>query len=249
MEKSKSYAEYMAKSGRSDRADLAEGRVVSPTVKTVGVSDGKAAKVTDSRPDSLHSRDADGEIRWKLMDAAVGHFADKGYAATSVREIVGAAGVTAPVLYYYFGSKEGVYLEIMGEALRGFRGVITSAEHGEGTAREKILKLGKGMLALFHADPRIARIVYAVFYGPPQGTPFFDFDEFHNGLVSTVAKLIAEGIGRGEFEPGEEEAQTWAVLGTIHIMMEGELCRPECSGGVDGLERILNIVFRGMARK
>lgn len=188
----------------------------------------------------------EGEIRHRLMDAAVGFFASKGYAATSVREIVGEAGVTAPVLYYYFGSKEGVYLEIMGQALNGFRALLTSVTERGGGAGEKLTALGQGMLALFKSDPRVARIVYAVFYGPPQGTPYFDFDGFHDGLVNTVARLISEGIASGEFAPGDEEAKTWAVLGAINIVMEGELCRPEHCAGAEGLSRILEIVTRGM---
>ena len=35
-------------------------------------------------------------------------FAERGYDATSVREIVEAAGVAKPTLYYYFRSKEGL---------------------------------------------------------------------------------------------------------------------------------------------
>jgi AcrR family transcriptional regulator len=35
-------------------------------------------------------------------------FASRGYDATSIREIVEAAGVAKPTLYYYFGSKEGL---------------------------------------------------------------------------------------------------------------------------------------------
>ena len=35
-------------------------------------------------------------------------FAQNGYDATSVREIVEAAGVAKPTLYYYFRSKEGL---------------------------------------------------------------------------------------------------------------------------------------------
>jgi len=41
--------------------------------------------------------------------------------ATSVREIVEAAGVTKPVLYYYFQSKEGIYLAILEETRRIWR--------------------------------------------------------------------------------------------------------------------------------
>src|SRR5690625_5512629 len=44
--------------------------------------------------------------RERIMLAAESLFASQGFSATSVREIVGQANVTAPVLYYYFGSKD-----------------------------------------------------------------------------------------------------------------------------------------------
>lgn len=44
--------------------------------------------------------------RQRILLAAESLFADKGFAGTSVRDIVHQAEVTAPVLYYYFGSKE-----------------------------------------------------------------------------------------------------------------------------------------------
>jgi hypothetical protein len=40
--------------------------------------------------------------RERLLEAGIALFAEKGYASTSVREIVARAGVTKPVLYYYF---------------------------------------------------------------------------------------------------------------------------------------------------
>ena len=44
----------------------------------------------------------------KILQVGVHLMATKGYQATSTREIVEAAGVTKPMLYYYFGSKEGL---------------------------------------------------------------------------------------------------------------------------------------------
>jgi TetR/AcrR family transcriptional regulator len=40
------------------------------------------------------------EVRKRLLKAALELFTKKGFAATSVREIVEIAGVTKPVLYY-----------------------------------------------------------------------------------------------------------------------------------------------------
>ena len=57
-------------------------------------------------------------VRQRLMDSAVLLFTTRGYAATSVREIVEMAGVTKPALYYHFESKEGIYLAILDELVK-----------------------------------------------------------------------------------------------------------------------------------
>ena len=65
----------------------------------------------------------DSAIANRLLEAAVSLFAHKGYPATSTREIVEAAGVTKPMLYYYFQSKEG----LLAAALEHFLDLFTSA--------------------------------------------------------------------------------------------------------------------------
>jgi AcrR family transcriptional regulator len=52
---------------------------------------------------------ADSQARQRLLQAALKRFAECGYAGASVQEIVDAAGVTKPTLYYYFGNKAGLY--------------------------------------------------------------------------------------------------------------------------------------------
>lgn len=49
----------------------------------------------------------------KLITAAVSCFADKGFAATSVREIAAQAGVSLGALYTYFRSKDDLILSII----------------------------------------------------------------------------------------------------------------------------------------
>lgn len=49
-----------------------------------------------------------GTMARHLARVAAKLFADRGYEATSVREIVEAAGVAKPTLYYHFQSKEGL---------------------------------------------------------------------------------------------------------------------------------------------
>ncbi|MDR2438189.1 MAG: TetR/AcrR family transcriptional regulator [Planctomycetaceae bacterium] len=51
-------------------------------------------------------------IRLRIIDAAGPIFAQKGFAATTVREICAAAKVNQAAINYYFGCKESLYKEV-----------------------------------------------------------------------------------------------------------------------------------------
>ncbi len=52
------------------------------------------------------------DVKKRLMDVAINLFAEKGYDATSVSDLVQAAHVTKGAMYYYFTSKEEILLAI-----------------------------------------------------------------------------------------------------------------------------------------
>jgi AcrR family transcriptional regulator len=68
---------------------------------------------------SPRRRDAEGTTsaravrRTELLAAAAGVFAERGYAATTVREVADAAGILGGSLYYHFDSKESMVEEIL----------------------------------------------------------------------------------------------------------------------------------------
>lgn len=51
--------------------------------------------------------------RNQLLELATRVFSEKGYQATSMDDIAAAAGVTKPVLYQHFNSKESLYIEVL----------------------------------------------------------------------------------------------------------------------------------------
>jgi AcrR family transcriptional regulator len=50
------------------------------------------------------------ERELSMLDAAGAAFAARGFAAASMDDIATAAGISKPMLYSYFGSKEGLYV-------------------------------------------------------------------------------------------------------------------------------------------
>jgi len=189
----------------------------------------------------------DGAARKRLKESALELFTRKGYASATVREIVTAAGVTQPVLYYYFRNKEGIYLELMEQGFRKFDALLEDPGEESSTVVKRLSVLSDRVYTLFREKIGLARLMYSIYYGPPQGAPFFDFDAYHFKFQAAVRRLVEEGIRRREFRRENPETMTWAVIGAVNTAMELELCHPEVSPGRKGLSEVLAILFRGMA--
>lgn len=65
------------------------------------------------------------------MDYATARFAENGYHPTSVAEIVSGLGVGKGVFYWYFESKDELFLEILKESQRDLRRFQHAAIEGE----------------------------------------------------------------------------------------------------------------------
>ncbi len=193
--------------------------------------------------------EAGGEARERLLSGATALFASKGYAATTVREIVERAGVTKPVLYYYFRSKEGIYLDLMREPFSKFAALVEEAVLEAGSARERLFRLCLMAYDIFIENLDAARVMYSIYYGPPQGAPFVDFDAYHRRFQEAVLQVLREGIRDGEFRRVDLHDAMWAVIGAVNVAMEVELCHPPQSLGRDGVRRVLEIVLEGIAMK
>ena len=184
--------------------------------------------------------------RGRLLTNAVGLFNRKGYAATTVREIVEAAGVTKPVLYYYFGSKEGIFLELMQSGLARLERIIEEARSSGGSAFARLVAVCDGTFSAFMENIPLVTLMNSIFHGPPQGAPHFDMQAFQTRMSNAVSQLLEEGINAGEFK-GNLEDMTWVILGAIRIATDIELVHPEMSIGREGLRRLLRTVFHGLA--
>ncbi len=136
-------------------------------------------------------------LRGEILEHASRLFAEQGYRATSVREVVEACGCTKPALYYHFANKEALYVECLDvnaqrilaleAALEPGRPVPERLRCGLGLFFEHVAKHATGMRLLMRAELR-----------PEPGQPSYDFEAMRTHHLGRIQELLAEGVQRGE---------------------------------------------------
>jgi AcrR family transcriptional regulator len=125
-------------------------------------------------------------------------FAERGYDATPVREIVKAAGVSKPTLYYYFRSKEGLASALLTVPLSNLESVlrqIVTAEPEPVRCLEQVIDEQYGFC---RDDPDRGRFIYALMFGPLGTDVASELEPFRDSLISwtesAVRRLAEAGI-------------------------------------------------------
>lgn len=125
--------------------------------------------------------------RHQLLEVALERFAASGYHETSMEEIAEAAGVTKPVLYQHFHSKQELYLELLQTVGQKLLDEVASRAAAETNPYQRVLA---GFRAYFHFVCDETSAFQLVFGG---GTRLAD--EFADA-VSNLEEGIAGTIGR-----------------------------------------------------
>lgn len=189
------------------------------------------------------------KVRDRLLGAAIRLFTERGYAATSVSEIVAAAGVTKPILYYYFKNKEGIYLEILRHAYGRLEELLNQAQQWTGPATERIKRLAVSVHSLFIEHLEAARLIHAMYYGPRQGAPAYDYDAHMQHYIACLMGMVREGMAAGEFRALDPEDITLGAAGVIDIALDSQLCERGVRIDAPRLLRLLDMYFEGVVKK
>jgi TetR/AcrR family transcriptional regulator len=185
--------------------------------------------------------------RERLLTAALNLFNEKGYAAASVREIVEAAGVTKPVLYYYFHNKEGIYLELMESSYNTFESLIAGIASFDGSTEEKIIGFCSNLFETSLQRLPLVRLIYSMYYGPPQGAPHFDFELYSMKMLEVIRQMVTLGVANGELRENNIDDVSRAIVAILTSAVNEQLARREYKLDRDGMVRTLRLLMSGIA--
>lgn len=156
------------------------------------------------------SRRAGGDSAQRLMDAAVDAFADKGFHATSTRDIAARAHLSPAGVYVYFASKQDLLFQL---CLRGHvlaLEVVDTARKSAETPRAQLAAIVSAF-ARWHAEQfRTARIVQYEF---PQLTPEHRDQvlTLRRQIDAVVTEVLQAGVANGDFDVPDVSMTTLAL--------------------------------------
>lgn len=190
----------------------------------------------------------DGSARARLLEAATALFAEKGYASTTVREIVARAGVSKPVLYYYFKNKEGIFLAIMDWAAEQQEAILAEVLETPGTALDRLIELFRRVYHGVMEKQNLFKMIHNLIFGPPQGVPESDLEQYHRLMIKTLKEIYLKGLAADEVIDTDVEEPAILFLSILDFCLHMDYLQPE-SRDPERPERLLRLAFRGLARK
>ena len=167
---------------------------------------------TDNRrtPEARPQRLPAARRRDQLLDVALDLFGAGDYHATSMDDIAEAAGVTKPVLYQHFSSKQGLYLGLLETVgLQLTESVTASATAA--TPHQQVLAGFQGYFRFIAKRPNAFRLLF--------GSGARRLDEFTDAIAAVeddLAAIIASYIGAA-VEAEHREMLGYAIVGLAEV--------------------------------
>lgn len=168
----------------------------------------------DTAPPPPRSRKLDAErTRQEILTVAREEFAEHGLSGARVDAIAARTQTSKRMIYYYFGSKEGLYLEVLGQAYAGIRALERELDLQSLSPLDAIRRIAEFTLDYHDEHPDFVRLVSIenIHHGR-----YIAQSEIIRNLNSTVIEVLEAILRRGEreglFKPGIDPVD-------VHLMM------------------------------
>jgi TetR/AcrR family transcriptional regulator len=192
---------------------------------------------------------SESETRRQLLQAALKSFADRGYAATSVQEIVDAAHVSKPALYYYFKDKAGLFAALVDQAHdERYRLMQEAAEKGK-TLAAKLEEIAAAIFDFSVRNRDLMRLAFATAFAASGESP----DQTHcrekgQRAFDFIRRLIEAGQSTGELDRAfSVDELAMGIYGQFNSHIMVRLLVPECPLDRRTARQIVRLFLDGAA--
>jgi AcrR family transcriptional regulator len=166
-----------------------------------------AAPAAEPRP-----RDADRSQK-DILDAALVEFAAHGLAGARMDRIAEGAGVNKRLIYYYFESKESLFLAVLERAYEGIRTQERALELSQVEPIEAIRRLIAFTWNYYLAHPEFLTLLNSEnLHRARHLRRSTKMRSMHSPLVATIADVLERGHKAGLFRAGVDPVQLYISI-------------------------------------
>jgi AcrR family transcriptional regulator len=164
----------------------------------------------------------------QVLELAGELFAERGFAAASMDELAARAGVSKPVIYKLFGSKQELFVACTEELGRELTDLVVNAVEGSEGVEELLRSGGEAFFGFIRDN----RALWSVSYGTALAAPLAGEGSAPEGVVGKIAELRARQ---------NELVRAVIVAATVELGVELDELTSEA------MARGLNGIYEGLA--
>lgn len=155
-----------------------------------------------------------------IAERAAELFACKGFAATSIREIADAAGVTKPTLYYHFGSKEGLVRHIHDSVNAVFAAQVEDLEREGLPLAATLERLASALFCYADSHPAVVQLLLRLQHLPAGESLIGDLRAVQERNLAMLGHVFGRAAARGDVAPLDPEFLALSYLGALsaHVL-------------------------------
>ena len=191
------------------------------------------------------------DTRQQLLRAALKHFANSGYAATSVQHIVDDAKLSKPALYYHFKDKAGLFQALVHEAHDERYRILREAAARGGDIRAQLENILAALFDFFRGNRELIRISVATMFAAPGEVPVnLSYADKCERNFEFVHSLIKSAQKNGELDKRfDSEELTFGFYGMANFYLLANIISAECEPDQLTAKRIVELFLAGAGAK
>lgn len=185
--------------------------------------------------------------RDKIFSTAAHLFAQKGYNGVSMREISERSEVSKPTIYYYFGSKEGIFRQLMDASVVRMFTVMDEIAQMPISNKEKLVAITKNFFKEAQQHPEFVKFFLNMSIVSPDAAIVQKCMQEAAKRGNMLTLIISQGISSGEF------GQTWRpelaasiIGGAMQHFIWQQLASKKKILSDQLAEEIIELIFKGL---
>ncbi|WP_316827541.1 TetR/AcrR family transcriptional regulator [Pedobacter miscanthi] len=153
--------------------------------------------------------------RLAILEAAEKLFCETGYEGTSTRQIAKESGANMAMINYYFGSKEGVFVEIMNERIAGFASQLKIINEDKISALEKLHKVIEGYVNRIMNNTAFHKMMHRELSLTQRPEMYDKIKDAMSHNMQLIDRIITDGIEDGSFNKVDVRMVIATIMGTV----------------------------------